>query len=129
MKTTATDSLRAYAKMMNTLDSSHLEPLLAEDFSYASQMVFDEIGSKQLFLEYIEPKLQTIKRANATVYAEIGTVNAYSKQQPCVILAQNKRDNLEALVLATVESGELKRLDLCIVPIPQQAVGTGEYPS
>jgi len=129
MKTTAIDSLRAYARMMNTLDSSHLEPLLAEDFSYTSQMVFDEIGSKQLFLEYIRPKLQTIRRANATVYAEMGTVNAYGKQQPCVILAQNKRDNLEALVLATVESGELKRLDLCIVPKPQQAVGTGEYPS
>ena len=29
-------ALRAYASMMNTLDSSKLEPLLSDDFHYAS---------------------------------------------------------------------------------------------
>ena len=33
-------ALRAYARMMNTLDPSHLESFLAEDFHYASQWVF-----------------------------------------------------------------------------------------
>ena len=41
-------ALKAYAAMMNTLDSSKLESLLAENFRYASQMVFSEIESKQV---------------------------------------------------------------------------------
>lgn len=31
------DALRAYARMMNTLDVKHIEPLLEEDFHYSSQ--------------------------------------------------------------------------------------------
>ncbi len=129
METTEVDSLRAYAKMMNTLNPVHIEPLLAEDFVYTSQMVFDEIGSKQLYLDYIRPKLQTIQRTKATVYAEMGTINVDGQSHPCVILAQYDKDNLVGLVFATVKSGKLKRLDLCIVPRPQHAVRTGEYPS
>lgn len=40
MSLTAEGALRAYATMMNTLDVSGLEPLLADDFHYASQWVF-----------------------------------------------------------------------------------------
>ncbi len=62
MKLTKSDALRAYATMMNTLDASHIEPLLAEDFHYSSQMVFAELESKQAFLTYIRGKLKTIKK-------------------------------------------------------------------
>ncbi|MFN9939487.1 MAG: hypothetical protein ACK56I_08425 [bacterium] len=53
--------LRAYATMMNTLDASALELLLADDFHYASQWVFDEIKSKDAYLEYITAKLEPIR--------------------------------------------------------------------
>lgn len=53
-------ALKAYATMMNTLDASFLEPLLAEDFHYASQWVLAEIESKSAYLEYIVPKLDAI---------------------------------------------------------------------
>lgn len=36
MSLTVERALRAYAAMMNTLNVSHLEPLLADDFHYAS---------------------------------------------------------------------------------------------
>ena len=62
MELTKSDALRAYARMINTLDASHIEPLLAEDFHYASQMVFEELASKQAFLTYIRAKLKTIKK-------------------------------------------------------------------
>ena len=120
--------LRAYAAMMNTLDADRLEPFLAEDFVYESQMVFEPLTTKQAFMEYIRPKLQTVKRSNATVYAELGSVAAYGRQQPCVVLAQNSRDNLVGLVLAKSDGRLLKRLDLCIVPPPNSAERTGEYP-
>jgi len=53
------DALRAYAKMMHHLSVDYLEPLLADDFHYASQWVFEEITSKQQFLDYMRPKLET----------------------------------------------------------------------
>ena len=129
MELTEVVALRAYAKMMNTLSAAPLEPLLADDFTYESQMVFQALESKQAFLEYIIPKLQTIHRSNATVYAEMGTVAAYGKNQPCVILAQNEKVNLVALVLAKTQGSKLIRLDLCIVPPPQAAERSGEYPT
>lgn len=128
MPLTEETALRAYAKMMNTLNAECLEPLLADDFTYKSQQVFQPLESKQAFLDYIRPKLKTIQQANATVFAEIGTVAAYGKNRSCVILAQNDRGNLVGLVLATTDGNKLKRLDICIVPPPQAAERRGEYP-
>jgi hypothetical protein len=114
--------------MMNTLSVTPLEPLLADNFTYESQTVFSALESKQAFLDYIRPKLQTIQKAGATVFAEMGMVSAYGKHQPCVVLAQNTKDNLVGLVLASVSDSKLSRLDLCIVPPPQSAERSGEYP-
>jgi hypothetical protein len=47
---------------------------------------------------------------------------------PCVVLAQGDKENLVALVLAEVEGDLISRLDMCIVPTPQSAVRSGEYP-
>ena len=58
---TEVDALRAYARMMNTLDPTHLEALLAEDFVYESQVVLQPLKSKKKFLDYIYPKLKTIR--------------------------------------------------------------------
>ena len=121
--------LRAYAAMLNTLDVSKLEPFLADDFVYESQMVLVPLASKEAFLDYIRPKLETVKQSNATVYAELGRVDAYGREQPCVVLAQDAQENLVGLVLAKSEGGKLKRLDLCIVPSPQTAQRSGEYPT
>ena len=128
MELTEAIALRAYACMMNTLNPDYLEPLLAEDFVYESQQVFRGIETKKEFLEYIVPKLQTIRDSNATVFAEMGTVAAYGRNQACVILAQNSKTNLVGLVLAKTDGNRLKRLDLCIVPSPQTAKRTGDYP-
>ena len=128
MTLTDEDALRAYAKTMNTLSIEPLEKVLAENFHYSSQHVFSELTSKAEFLDYLEPKLTTIIRSGATVYAELGTVFAYGRQQPCVVLAQGDQTNLVALVLAKVESGQLSRLDLCILPTPDAAQRSGEYP-
>lgn len=129
MGLTEIDALRAYATMMNTLSVEPIKALLSDDFVYESQMVFQALESKQLFIEYIVPKLQTIHSANATVYAEMGTVVAYGENKPCVILAQNDKENLVALVLAKTDGAKLMRLDLCVVPPPQAAQRSGEYPT
>lgn len=129
MAITEEDALRAYAKMMNTLSVGTFGEFLADDFTYESQNVFSALTSKHAFLEYIEPKLETVARANATVYAEMGTIAAYGRTRPCVVLAQSDKTNLVGLVLSEFSDGKLKRLDLCIVPSPETAQRTGEYPT
>ena len=48
---TEVDALRAYARMMNTLDPTHFEALLSGDFVYESQVVLQPLQSKQEFLD------------------------------------------------------------------------------
>ncbi len=127
MSLTAEQALRAYATMMNTLDASQLEPLLADDFHYASQWVFAEIESKTDYVEYIVPKLDAIRKSGATAWAEMGSLDQ-EFPGPCVVMAQGEKDNLIAVVLAKVEDGKIKRLDLCGVPSPHSAMRTGLYP-
>lgn len=129
MELTQYEALRAYAKMLNTLDADVLEPLVAEGFVCESQMVFSALESKQAYLDYIRPKMQTIKNEGAAVFAEMGEIDAYGALQPCVVLAQHSCDNLVGVVLARVQSGKLVRLDLCIVPPPKSAWRSGEYPT
>ena len=121
-------ALKAYASMMNTLDSSKLEPLLSPDFHYESQMVFSEITSKQEYLDYINPKLEAVRVSGSVVWAEMAMLT-HSFPGPCVILAQGEKENLVALVLAEVKGDLIKRIDMCIVPNPQSAERSGEYPS
>lgn len=121
-------ALRAYAVMMNTLNADVLESLLADDFVYESQAVFSPLNSKTEFLAYIRPKLEAVRKAGATVYAEMARINAYGKEQPCVVLAQNSQSNLVALVLAKIKDDKLARLDMCVVPSPASASRSGEYP-
>ncbi|MCP4776379.1 MAG: hypothetical protein GY880_19310 [Planctomycetaceae bacterium] len=129
MALTEFDALSVYAKMLNTLDPDIIEPILADDFTYESQHVLSAFESKEAFLDYIRRKLQTIGNSGATVFAEMGMVSAYGKHQPCVVLAQNEKENLVGLVLARVNGSKLMRLDLCIVPPPQSAERSGDYPS
>ena len=126
---TIEDALRAYASMMNTGDIRILEPLLADDFHYASQWVFTEIESKAEYIEYIKPKLAAVKASGQRAWAEIGHLDR-ELPGPCVVLvlAQGERDNLVALVLAKVEAGQIKRLDVCGAPSPHSARRSGEYP-
>jgi hypothetical protein len=127
MELTKSDALRAYARMMNTLDVSHIEPLLSENFHYASQWVFDEIMSKQAFIDYIGPKLESIEKSGGRAYAEMAELKTYSGG-PCVVMAQGSKDNLLATVLVEVEYGKIKRLDMCQIPPPSAAERSGEYP-
>lgn len=122
------DALRAYARMMNTLDVKHIEPLLAEDFHYSSQWVLAEITSKQEYLDYICPKLAAIAKSSAKVYAEMAVHDGWGGD-PCVVMAQGSPSNLVATVLAKVAGGRITRLDMGMLPAPAEATRSGEYPA
>jgi len=103
MSLTAERALRAYATMMNTLDSSCLEPLLADDFHYASQWVFAEIESKKAYLEYIAPKLDAIRKSGSVVWAEMGSLD---RELPGLVTT-SMRTTIELLARCVNESTTL----------------------
>lgn len=121
------NALRAYAEMMNTLDVAKIEPLLASNFCYASQMVLTELTSKQAYLYYMAGKFVTLKSNGSRVWAELGLLDR-EFPGPCVVLAQGDKDNLVALVLAKVKDGKISRLDMCVVPSPRDAKRSNDYP-
>lgn len=121
-------ALRAYATMVNTGSTHAFETLLADNFVYESQRVFAPLTSKQEFIEYIRPKLRTVERSGRKAFAEMGILSPDGQRQPCVVLAQDHTDNLIALVVAKVSEDKIERIDLCIVPPPDSAQRSGEYP-
>ena len=122
------EALRAYAKMVNNLSADYLEPLLADDFHYTSQMVFWEITSEQQFLGYIRARLEAIKTSRSRVWAELCELSACFPGRPCVVVAQDDPNRLVGTVLAKIEGRKIKRLDMCIVPPPEAARRSGQYP-
>ena len=122
------EALKAYARMMNTYSVSDIEPLLVNDFHYASQWVFHEITSKQEYLDYITPKLLTVKNSNNPVFAEMAWLG-FVGDNPCVLIAQGKKDNLVATVLVEVKNNLIQRIDMCCVPTPESAIRTSVYPA
>lgn len=120
-------ALWAYAKMMNTLDVGHLAPLLAPDFHYASQWVFAEISTSADYLDYITPKLRTIRDSGTYVRAEMGYLE-HGFPGPCVVLAQGGPQALVAVILAQVRGKQIARIDMCGTPSPYSVARTGIYP-
>ncbi|MDO8261771.1 MAG: hypothetical protein Q7T21_00945 [Gallionella sp.] len=128
MKLTEVDALRAYARMMNTLDASHIEPLLEDNFRYSSQWMIGEITSKQEFLDYMKSQLLALKQSDIRAYAEMVIVSAWGHNE-CVVTAQGEKENLIATVFATVKNGKILRIDMCATPLPSETMRSGEYPS
>lgn len=122
-----TEGLRAHARMINRLDPDELEPLLADDFTYESQMVFSALTAKSEFMDYTRGKLDAIRRTGTKVRAEMGWLD-YGFPGPCVVVSQGNQEDPAGLVLAKVRDGKLIRLEMCIVPPPSSAKRSGEYP-
>ena len=123
---TEKDALSIYAKMMHTLDSSEFESFLSEDFTYSSQKVLTDMNSKDEFIEYIRPKLETIKKYKSPVFAELGICPAYGHND-CLIMAQGDKSNLLGVAYASVDAGKITGLFLCVVPTPYSAERSGIY--
>ena len=126
-KITEKEALSIYARMLHTLNSSEFESFLSEDFSYSSQKVLNDMNSKDEFIEYIRPKLETIKKSKSPVYAELGVCPAYGHTD-CLIMAQGDKSNLLGVAYASVDEGKISSLSLCIVPTPDSAERSGIYP-
>lgn len=123
----ALEACRAYARTINTLDVTHVEPWLHKDVVYESQQVFSEMRGRRRYVAYLRGKLQTIRKEGSLVRAEIAYTDACGVG-PCVILSQGSEENWTHTVLFEMEGGKIKRLDMCLVPAPCECRRTGEQP-
>ena len=129
------------ATAYNTLNAHLLEPIIASEFEYESQHVFDVMRGKATFIEYITGKFATIKRTGATVYAEIGysdynndislSISTLQKNgHACLIISQgSKEDKVSLLMPKYNHAGLIQRMDMCgIAPHWSKAKRTHVYP-
>jgi hypothetical protein len=123
------EALKAYAKMLNTFDTKHIEHLLADDFRFTSQQVLTDIVGKEEYLDYMKGKLLTLaSRPENTVFAEMANINSFTGDRACIVAAQGSKDHLVATILCKVNDDKLVEVDMCIIPTPQSAIRSGFYP-
>lgn len=127
-----TNILRQLAKSWNNLDTSFIEPVLADDFIYESQWVLTPIKGKGKFLSYLQSKFIAIKTAmqlqTMTVTAEIA-LHPSMQNRPCIVLTQITSDGIRQVsLLIKTQERKIKRIDVCFIPDPTEAKLTGEFP-
>lgn len=127
-----TEFLRQLAKSWNNLDTSFIETVLANDFTYESQWVLTPIEGKKFFLSYLHSKFQAIKSAMQkepmTITAELA-LHPAMQNKPCIVLTQITGEGIRQVsLLIKMEQKKIKRIDVCFVPAPTEAELTGEFP-
>ena len=121
------EACRAFARMMNAREFLHLEPWLSNDLVYTSQWVMEELRGKISYRNYICDKLDTIRSRRASVWAEIGYVDA-EETNPCVLLGEGDERNLTATLLIELVDDHIARMAICSIPLPLECRRTGERP-
>lgn len=120
------DLVIEYAKAWKKLDVSYLEDILADDFQYESQWVFDVMEGKDNYMDYLKGKFKTILQSPDSIpTVEVGYFPyAYGEQnKPCIVLTQREK---KVSILIKTESGKVKRADMVGVPSAHTAVLFGD---
>jgi len=104
------EALRAYARMMHHLSADYLEPHLADDFHYSSAWVEEILTTKQRYLDYIRPKLVSVRRSGDRVWAEMSWLP--DSRGSYLVMAQGEQENIVGTVWAHVEGNKIKRIDM-----------------
>jgi hypothetical protein len=120
------DALRAYARMMHNLSADYLEPLLADDFRYSSAWVKEVLTDKQMYLDYIRPKLECIRRTGDRVWADMSRLP--DSRGPYLVIAQGDREKVVATVWTEVEGSKIQRFEMRQATKIDVLGRTGEYP-
>ena len=103
--------LEKLAKAYQTYDASIVADDLADDMHYASFWVFQELESKKEYLDYLEGKLQTLKKNNKRFDFKIVDGRMHSKA-----LLIDKVDGIDdqgaGFVVDFNEAGKVKMLNI-----------------
>lgn len=136
------DFIRLYARCWNRLSFEQLEPYLAQDVEYHSQISFDPVVGKENVIRHLADRVIVAKGDLITldVYAEIGycgneddqSVRLFdSEGEPCVLIFRGNKEVPVGLVMLDTDDDNsvITVINVCtVVPNPQRAIRTGEYP-
>ena len=118
-------ALSAYARMINTMNVSHIADLLSDNFQYKSQLVLNDISCKTDYLTFINATLNAIADSEVNVQAELGR---YGHLGDCVIVMRGGSMSIPNVILAKVENNHLTLLEVIIAPNIEQIKRSGLFP-
>lgn len=122
---TTYNALSAYARMINTMNVSHITDLLSDHFQYKSQLVLNDISCKADYLTFINATLKAIADSEVNVQAELGR---YGHLGDCVIVMRGGSMSIPNVILAKVENNHLTLLEVIIAPNIEQIKRSGLFP-
>jgi hypothetical protein len=115
----------------NTLDATAFATWLDEDSVWESQSVMSAMTGKTTIMEYLEGKAATLRSAPdwQRPLAVLASING----QACLAIYQGPvfvgdRHVPVALFMVKSDDDTLKRVDVCILPPPETATLSTEYP-
>lgn len=121
------EACRAYARMINTLDYSCLDPWLDPDLEYQSQQVLEVMRGKERYSEYIRRKIETIRNSGYRTVAEIAYTDMFDPG-PCVIITQGEEERWVATLMVKMKGNLIGSMVMCIIPSPYECRRTHEQP-
>lgn len=124
---TEKEAVIAYATMINTSNTDVIAPLLAQDFVYESQNVFNDLVGKDAFLAYFAEKINAMKTANRPVFADLACLHGWGHYL-CAVLWQGDPLKPQVVAYADVSAGRIRRISLCVAPLPEKASRSGLWP-
>lgn len=124
---TEKEAVIAYATMINTSNTDVIAPLLAQDFVYESQNVFNDLVGKDAFLAYFAKKIKAIKTSNRPVFADLACLHGWGHYL-CAVLWQGDPLKPQVVAYADVSAGKIRRISLCVAPLPEKASRSGLWP-
>lgn len=122
-----TELLIEYAKAWNRLDAEFLKPILADDFEYTSQWVFETMQGKDKYMAYISEKFESIRKSDKIPLAEVAFYrNIQSKaHKPCLLITQGE---VKVALLIEIHNDKIISANLVGIPNPNLAIELGVYP-
>lgn len=105
--------LKKLAEAYQTYDASIIEDYLANDMQYASFWVFQELTSKEDYLDYLRGKLQTMKNSGTTFEFQIVNGRHHSKAL-LVHKVNGQLDNQGGFIADFNEEGKVTMLNMTI---------------
>lgn len=108
--------VQAIVDAWNKLDTSIMEPYLADDLKYSSHWVFQTLESKDEYLDYLNGKFERLRSIGETINANVETIE--DKLVP--IIKQSSSDVIVGLSI-TIKDGKVSEMymmppDLCVGP-------------
>lgn len=115
----------SFALMLNTMEMSHIEPLLAANVSYSSDWTAESVDGRTDFLAYFDRTFEKIKFEGSKIWAEVAYTNAF-RTTSCVIGAVSKKRRVDMTTLIDMDpEGKIVGVRTGWHPAPYTCLRTG----